>query len=267
MGDDSMLRDFDSVGDFDTHAERSDPEPEEWLLEPDAEEDPEERDRALEEWAAEATPADWWQSQVDSTSTPEAERLESIVEDLVNQKCRRVDLLLALQAIAQGYWDRPPAPQRLRKLAAKYLELADFLPLSTGNDFRLKDFLQMVLLMRRCGEHLRVQADSGTFDYRMFRRELVMSLLALVRRQTGRPHYRVVSELLLILAGDPTLTPGNLRQISRRGGVTKQQTLRPTFKRRRPLKKGRPVRRDEQEKEEWTRAQIAVGNWSERRSD
>jgi hypothetical protein len=254
-----MLDDFDPEDDFETHTESSEPDPEE----PDEEFDRDEMARAWEEWAADATPDDWWQSQLDSTQ--EADRLESIVNTLVSQKCRRVDLLLVLRSIARGYWDSPPTRTQLLKSAKSHLEMADQFPLSSGADFRLDEWHQMQGLLLRCAKHLEKRAKSGTTKRKVFRRELVISLLALVRRDTGMPQYRLLSELLDILVGDPALTPTNLRKMTSRQGVTKQRPLRPTFKRRRPLKKGRPVRRDEKDKEEWAQAQIEVGNWSERR--
>jgi hypothetical protein len=256
---------FDPNEDFDLDGEYFDPEQLELFREPDDEIDREERDKAMEEWAAEATPDDWWQDQLNSAH--DAECLESIVELLVREKCRRVDLLLALQAITIGYWDPLPTRQQLLDQANAYLELGETVPLSSGDDFRLADWDQMQGLMLRCAQHLRARADSSKLNHKMLRRDLVVKLLVLVRRQTGRPYYRRLSELLLALVGDKTLTPTTLRKMTSRRGVTKQRALRPIFKRRRPLTSGVPVRRDEYYRQQRAQAEIEVGNRSERHDD
>ena len=92
--------------------------------------------------------------------------------------------------------------------------------------------------MLRCAEHLKTRADSSKLDYKALRRERVVSLLALVRRETGKPNYRLLSELLLDLVGEKTLEPATLRKMTSRRGVTKQRPLRPQLGRRPQLKKG-----------------------------
>ena len=66
------------------------PGAEELFDEPTEDIDYEERDKAMDEWAAEETPDAWWQRHLDSSH--DAERLNSIVEALVKQRCRRGDL-------------------------------------------------------------------------------------------------------------------------------------------------------------------------------
>ena len=258
----------DPNDDFDPDLECFHPEPEELFEEPDEHDeyvDPDEWDKVMEERAADATPDDWWQDQLRSQ---DSERLNSIVEELVKKRCRRGELLLALKAITVGYWDPLPTRQQLLTHANSFLKLSDLFPPSIGDDFRLDDWNRMQALMLRCAHHLKARADSGKLNHKARRRELVVSLLALVHRETGRPNYRLLSELLLDLVGDNTLTPPTLRKMTSRRGVTKQRTLRPKLPRRPQRKRGRPARPSaDKAAQRWTQAQIDAGNLSERRRD
>lgn len=253
---------FELNDDVDVDGEYFHSEEEEYFQQPadDEEIDRDERDAVMEAWAADATPDDWWEDQLSSARN--SERLDSIVDKLVKQRCRRGELLPALQAITTGYWDPLPTKQRLLKTANLHLMVADLLPLSTGDDFGFGDWNRMQALMLRCGDHLKARANSGKLDHKARRRERVVSLLALVRRETGKPHYRLLSELLLDLVGDETLTPPTLRKMTSRRGVTKQRPLRPQLGRRPQLTKGRPALPSaERAAKRWTQAQIEVGNF------
>ena len=149
-------------------------------------------------------------------------------------------------------------------LADSYGELAHVFPPSFGDDLSLDDWAQMRMLMLRCAEHLTSAADPAKPSEKVLRRAAVMSLLTLVRYDTGRPQYPLLSTLLLRLVNDTSLTPGSLRKMSSRAGVPKKRPLRRRLPRRRQSSKGRPAfKSGDKEAQRWRQAQIAVGNWTD----
>jgi len=214
---------------FDPHPERSDwgqQEYENWY-------------EYLDEMAAEATPADWWEDQLEYSEQPE--RMKALVEELVAAGCRRADLLEALMRLKYRYDDSPTRSATFLKQSKLFEYVADLYPLTFGRHFTSEDWKVMHGLIKRCAEHLRQEAERFKRAPHARRREAVTELLDLVQRDTGRPRHRLVLELLYIFV-DPTLTATRLRKIASRALLPKRRAARPKLPVRRKSKTARKVR-------------------------
>jgi hypothetical protein len=193
----------------------------------------------LDEMAADATPADWWEHELKYVREPE--RLEKCVSELVAAGCRRVDLLEALHTLSYRYCDSAIPRTMLLKQSKLIEKIWDLYGLPLGPRFTFEDWSAMQRLIRRYAEHLRQEAERSKRSPHWRRRQAVTELLELVQRDAGKPNHRLVLELLQTFV-DPKLTAGSLRKVGSRALLPKRRASKPKVPARRKTKSGRKVR-------------------------